>query len=47
MTPGFIFVFLLDDFFAYLFFIFVSGAIGSFDDGTSVNIEFFCVIVNF
>ena len=34
-------------FFAYLFFIFISGAIGPFDDGIGANIEFFCVIVSF
>ena len=40
MTPWFIFLFLPDDFFAYLRFIFISGAIGSFGDGIGGNIEF-------
>ena len=31
---------LADYFFAYLFFIFISGAIGSFGDGIGGNIEF-------
>ena len=41
MTPWFIFLFLLKDFFTYLFFIFISATIGSFDDGIGANINFF------
>ena len=43
MTSWFIFLFLLDDFFAYSFFILITGAISSFDDGIGANIDFFFV----